>query len=75
MKDASKAMSPKDYTKRPNVIRYLPWWLDKINTTTWTLEHCIALLKANKVTYIDRKDCKGIIQALEAHFELGNNKA
>ena len=59
----------KDYSKRANVIKYLPWWLNKIDSLTWNISHCIGLLKAGKVTYIDRKDCKGMIQALEAHYE------
>lgn len=73
MKDASITTNRKDYTKRANVIRFLPWWLNKINSLEWNLEHALSLLKAGKtIKYINDKDRKGLIQALEAHFELAN---
>lgn len=63
----------KDYTKRANVIHFLPWWLNKINKVDFTLEHAIGLLKSGKtIKYINNKDRLGLIQALEAHFELAN---
>lgn len=71
MKDASTVTNPKDYTKRVNVIKFLPWWLKKINKVDFTVEHAIGLLKSGKtIKYINDKDRKGLIQALEAHYEL-----
>lgn len=56
----------KDYSKRANVIKYLPWWLKKIAAGEMTKESAIALLKSGKtIRFINAKDCKGLVQALE----------
>ena len=60
----------KDYTKRPHVLKLLPWWDAKINTTDFTLDHAIDLLKAGKtIRFASAKDIKGLIQILEARRE------
>lgn len=73
MKDASTTTNRKDYTGRANVIKFLPWWLKKIDSKEWPVEHAIALLKSGKtIKYINDKDRKGLIQALEVHYGLAS---
>lgn len=63
----------KDYSKRANVIKFLPWWLKKIESKEFTVTQAIELLRANKtIRYINDKDRKGLIQALEVHFGLAS---
>lgn len=60
----------KDYTKRPRVQQLLPWWDKKINSTDFTLDHAIKLLKSGEtIRFASPKDIKGLIQVLEARRE------
>jgi hypothetical protein len=73
MKDASTVMNRKDYTGRANVIKFMPWWIAKITTKEFTPEYAVGLLKAGKtIRFITDKDRKGLIQALEAKYELAS---
>ena len=56
----------KGYTQRPNVIKFLPWWIKAINGLTFSKEEAIRRLQKNEnIKFINHKDRLGLIQELE----------
>ena len=58
----------KDYTQRPNVVKFLPWWLNAIKGMNMNMnkEEAIRRLKKNEnIKFINYKDRLGLIQELE----------
>jgi hypothetical protein len=58
----------KDYTHRPNVQKFLPWWREFIQKNNIPkgsgLEKALVILKKGKTKFLDRKDRVGLMQAL-----------
>ena len=55
----------KDYTQRPNVIKFLPWWLSHIGVNMPKEEAIRRLTKNENIKFINQKDRLGLIQELE----------
>jgi len=59
----------KDYTKRPNVIRYFPWWAENIGIQI-TKEEAIKRLENNdRIKFVNKKDRLGLIQMIKEHIK------
>jgi hypothetical protein len=60
----------KDYTHRPNVKRFLPWWREFVKKNDTPpgkgrgLNHAIEVLRKGKTKFLDHKDRLGLMQAL-----------
>lgn len=52
----------KDYTKRPNVVKWLPYWQNLVeqNGKEW----CARCLQRGHTVKLSRKDRYGLLQAL-----------
>ena len=56
----------KDYTQRPNVIKFFPWWLKAIDGLTMSKEEAIRRLEKNeKIKFVNHKDRMGLIQCIQ----------
>jgi len=52
----------KDYTKRPNVIKFFPWWRDKFLSGK---EEAIRRLEQDEnIRFLSRKDRLGMLQMI-----------
>jgi hypothetical protein len=62
--------SMKDHTKRPNVVKFFPWWVENINAITFTKEDAIKRLNNNdRIKFLSSKDRLGMIQMIKEHIK------
>lgn len=60
----------KDYTQRPNVIKFFPWWVNHIDGVTVTKEDAIKKLeKGDKIKFVNHKDRLGLIQMIKENIK------
>jgi hypothetical protein len=54
-----------DYSRRPMVLKFWPWWLAKIKSKGYSWEYAIKLLESGKtIKFLTRKDRLGMIQRI-----------
>jgi hypothetical protein len=59
----------KDYTKRPNVIKFFPWWVENIGIQMTKEEAISRLNKNEKIKFVNHKDRLGLIQMIKEHIK------
>jgi hypothetical protein len=64
-----------NYTQRPAVIKWWPWWINAINVSwkgDW--EHAIRTLQKGRTKFLDRRDRLGMVHRILSAVDSGEIK-